>query len=308
VQHNRLKILAALVVCISCNTLSGRRTVGGAVDLTALGSVAAIYPHIPQQPDIVLEIDVAGLRAKPDLAMLWTRLSTIAGLSGANAFDGLSARADWDQVRTVVVASYAVGTANAQTLTLLQSTGDASPSKGAIAIASRLWALGPEALVAQALPSNERATGVLSSSWFALRQRAIIKGAPPGVVRVTAQLPSEARQGLSPLLGVDAVPSQLAAWLDIVDDAAMIIVTQHESNAQLQRWQRITQTLPQVSWARTLGLAPSLAQARWRSSNTWSQLTIVVAPGPWRRCIERMVAMLPPPGSLSHIPLTSGSP
>jgi hypothetical protein len=202
---------------------------------------------LPQGAQIVVEVDLARLRANPVIGAVVTRAlaapprpspdATPAGawlrfvLRGAppdeppgDPAGDASPLAAADQV---VLAAYGVGTAQAATLTLLAAPRDVP---GATRIADAAYAVGPPDWIAQA--EQRVALATTGHAAFAirpapelleLRAHAMPAEAPGASLRITARLSFDARIALTRETGIDTPPAQLSAWGDVVDDLAIVI-------------------------------------------------------------------------------------
>jgi hypothetical protein len=204
---------------------------------------------LPQGAQIVVEVDLARLRANPVIGAVVTRAiaappgptpdATPAGawlrfvLRGAppDASAGgngpaaeASPLAAADQV---VLAAYGVGTAQAATLTLLAAPREVP---GATRIADGAYAVGPPDWIAQtqqriALATTGQAAFAIrpAPELLELRAHAMPAEAPGASLRITARLSFDARIALTRQTGIDTPPAQLSAWGDVVDDLAIVI-------------------------------------------------------------------------------------
>jgi hypothetical protein len=201
---------------------------------------------LPQGAQIVVEVDLARLRANPVVGAVVTRAlaapprlaaaaAPAAGwlrsmLRGAPPDEppadpgGESPLAAADQM---VVAAYGVGTAQAATLTLLAAPRDVA---GTTRIAGGAYAIGPPEWIEQAQQRVALATtgeGALAirpaPELLELRAHAMPAEAPGASLRITARLSFDARIALVRQTGIDTPPAQLSAWGDVADDLAVVI-------------------------------------------------------------------------------------
>jgi hypothetical protein len=231
---------------------------GGPAPVPAVPSAAPVpagterlLAMLPQGAQVVVEVDLARLRANPVVGGVVTRAlaglvppdepagtpaaawlgSVLRGGAGAAAAapaaDAIRPEPPLAVADQVVFAAYGVGTAQAATLTVL-----AAPRAIADAtrIADGVYAVGPPAWVEQA--AQRVALATTGAAGFAihpapelaaLRGHAMPAEAPGASLRVTAQLSFDARIAFARLTGIDAAPAQLSAWGDVVDDAALVI-------------------------------------------------------------------------------------
>ena len=249
----------ALVMAVGC---------GGAAPPTSATPAAAqaeppptgterLLAMLPQGAQVVVELDLARLRANPVVGAVMTRALAGGGGGGAGG-DARAPAAAWlgavlrgeagagepaaavpgavpgavidsplaaaDQL---VLAAYGVGTAQAAALTVVAARGELA---GAARLADGVYALGPAEWVEQAqqrvalATTGEAAFAIHAApELLALRAHAVPAGAPGASLRVTAQLSFDARIALARLTGIDTAPAQLSAWGDVVDDLAIVI-------------------------------------------------------------------------------------
>ncbi len=244
-----------------------------------------LVAYVPAGAQLLVEIDVARLRANPvvgELVRLLVDTQTPID-AGVDLPPGLPP--SLQGVEAIVIASFLVGSVDAQTLTLLQ----VAPNHNVVGVAvgDGVVAVGPENLVARALLLGNAARGAtpahqLRATLIAARQRIELPGTDASVLRITAILSPAAAAALG-------VPTTLALWSDIVDDAAILISCPRASvDALAQRLQQFGQT----KMVRLLGLAPSLAQVRVQHTAPWSRIIVVITPGPLRRAVQRALATL----------------
>jgi hypothetical protein len=181
---------------------------------------------LPSGADLVVELDLARVRANPVVGSLYR--SAAARATGpspvALEFDALR---DAD---VVVIASYAVGTADAQTVTLL--AGDRLPDPGELGtrLDHRYAAFGPPDLInrVEAARAGHGPTVAGDAVFMQLRDAAMPERGESASVRIAARLPFDARIGLAGILGLDAVPAGLSLWADVVDDLAVVALLSGE--------------------------------------------------------------------------------
>lgn len=211
-----------------------------------LAGLERLLAMLPQGAQIVVEVDLARLRANPVVGAVVTRALSepprlAPGAAPAAAWlrsvlrgappdappadpGSASPLAVADQV---VLAAYGVGTAQAATLTLLAAPRDVA---SATQLAAGAYAIGPPEWIEQAQQRVALATA--GSAAFAirpapelleLRAHAMPVEAPGASLRITARLSFDARIALVRQTGIDTPPAQLSAWGDVVDDLALVI-------------------------------------------------------------------------------------
>ena len=205
---------------------------------------------LPQGAQIVVEVDLARLRANPVVGAVVTRAlaepprpapdaapaaawlrSVLRGAppgeppadpgTGSPAIIALAAAAQ------VVLAAYGVGTAQAATLTLLAAprevVGATRLADGAYAIGPPEWIEQVQQRIALATAGNAAFAIRPAPELLELRAHAMPPEAPGAALRITAQLSFDARIALVRQTGIDAPPARLSAWGDVVDDLALVI-------------------------------------------------------------------------------------
>jgi hypothetical protein len=273
---------------------------------------------LPQGAQVVVEIDLARLRANPVVGPVVTR--ALSGRTGELAGVPASPLAVADQL---VLAAYAVGTAQAATLTVLAAPHDIA---GATRLADGFYAVGPPEWVEQAQQrvalagTGESAFAIHAApELLALRGHAMPATAPGASLRITARLPFDARIALARQTGLDAAPAQLSAWADVVDDLALVIDCDaadpgsasggRRSDAARRLEATLRGALSAVAeqpTIRLLGLPPSLTGARFVARGTWVRAIIAIGPAHLRRVVERAAGLLgePPAAPAGPAPAT----
>jgi hypothetical protein len=263
---------------------------------------------LPQGAQVVIEIDLARLRANPTIGDVVTR-ALAERTADLPAGVPASPLAVADQV---VLAAYGVGTAQAATLTVLAAPRELADTTK---LADGFYALGPpewveqiEQRVALATTGEARFAITAPADLLELRRRAMPADAPGASLRVTARLPFDARVSLARQTGVDAAPAQLSAWGDVADDLALVIDcdaadpgsdpkghARHGSDAPKRLEATLRGALAAVSdqpMIRALGLPSSFAGARLVARGTWVRTIIAIGPAHLRRVVERAAALL----------------
>lgn len=246
-----------------------------------------LLAFVPPNADLVVEIDVARLRNNPALGELARKLidSDVPLAPQTSLPPGVPT--SLRGVDAIVLASYHVGGADAQTLTLLQ----AAPGQrvAGVTVAPGIVAVGPENLAASAvlLGGNPTLQNQLTTTLAKTRQHASLAGSSGAVLRIAAHL--------TPAVAADLrVPIDVAVWSDVVDDAVLIVACpKADAPAVLQRLQH-TARLPLLGM---LGLAPSLADATLQPMGAWSRVVVVVQPNRLRRVVQRATAVLGKPNA-----------
>jgi len=280
-----------------------------------------ILAMLPQGAQVVVELDLARLRANPVVGEVVTRAlaERTADLPAGVPASPLAAA---DQV---VLAAYGVGTAQAATVTVLAAGHELA---GTTKIADGFYAIGPPEWVEQVQQRVAFATTGLAKfaisaapELLELRRHAMPEHAPGASLRVTARLPFDARIALARQTGLDAAPAQLSAWADVADDLALVVDCDatdpgnrpggaHGSDASRRLQASLRGLLAAVAdeaTVRALGLGSSLAGTRLVAQGTWVRMIIAVGPAHLHRIVERAAALLgaatpaspPPPPAAS---------
>jgi len=303
-------LAVALPAVVACGGEPGAKI---AAKLSATAAPAApitvterILAMLPAGAQVVVEVDLARLRANPVVGDVVTRAlaERTAELPAGVPASPLAAT---DQM---VLAAYGVGTAQAATLTVLAAGHDL---EGTTKLADGFYAVGPPEWVDQAqqrvaLATTGEAKFAISAppELLELRRHAMPANAPGASLRVTARLPFDARIALARQTGLDAAPAQLSAWGDVVDDLALIVDCDstdpgnrpsgsHGSDAPRRLEASLRGVLAAVSEepaVRALGLPSSLTGAKLVVRGAWVRTIIAIGPAHLHRVVERAAALL----------------
>jgi len=271
------------------------------------GVAEGILAMLPPGAQVVVELDLARLRANPVVGAVVTR-ALAERTEDLPAGVPASPLAIADQL---VLAAYGVGTAQAATLTVLAAPREIPDASR---LADGFYAIGPADWVDQAqqrvalAATGERKLAIAApAELLELRRRAMPASAPGASLRVTALLSFDARVALARLTGLDAAPAQLSAWADVADDLALVVDCDaadpgnrdpgHRSDAR-----RLEATLrgalaaaAEQPMVRSLGLPSSLAGAKLVSRGSWVRAIIAIGPAHLQRVVERATALLAAP-------------
>ncbi|HEU4730955.1 MAG TPA: hypothetical protein VFT22_23840 [Kofleriaceae bacterium] len=309
--HRTLVVLA--VTAVACG---GRAQVAARQDRPASAPTAPldkILAMLPAGAQVVIEIDLARLRANPVIGEVVTR-ALAERTEDLPAGVPASPLAAADQV---VLAAYGVGTAQAATLTVLAAPreipGTARVADGFYAVGPPDWVEQVQARVALATTGESRFAISAAPELLELRDHAMPPNAPGASLRVTARLSFDARVALARQTGLDAAPARLSAWADVADDLGLIVDCDAEDPGSRGRdaggaagkagapeaSRRLAATLRGALEAvadqpavRALGLPSSLAGARLIARGSWVRTIILVGPAHLRRVVERAARML----------------
>jgi hypothetical protein len=326
-------LAAAMLVAVACG--GAPRPVVTATPEAAPSTVTErILAMLPEGAQVVVEIDLARLRANPVVGEVVTRglAERTADLPAGVPASPLAAS------EQVVLAAYGVGTAQAATLTVLAADHDLA---GTTKIAEGFYAIGPPDWVDQA--QQRVAFATTGEAKFAihaapelleLRRRAMPAHAPGASLRITARLPFDARIALARQTGLDAAPAQLSAWGDVADDLALVVDCdaadpgnrpegrsggrsggQSGSARGADAPRRLEASLrgalaavSETPAARLLGLPSSLTGAKFVAHGSWVRTIIAIGPAHLRRIVERATALLGAPAPASSPATAPASP
>lgn len=308
----------------------------------------ALLAMLPAGAEVVIELDLERARKNAVIGGLVGKLLDLDGptapAAGADPLANLAA-APLARARSLIVASYRVGSADAGSLTLLRCDGPAAAQAaalGATALSDDVLAIGPPELVEQALLVAAAAIPAGSAqlrSLLALRAKPMPEGATGAVLRVTAELSFEARLSLARQTQLEAPPARLALWADVADDVAVVVMADSrdedaaspraatarggkagkagkaERSPQQRAADRLAAALtgalaelardPRLS---ALGLGPPLRNAQLSQAGTWVQLIVLIGPERLRRAVERAGIWLALPLATSPSPVVPAPP
>ena len=258
---------------------------------------------LPAGAELLVEIDLARLRANPVVGEVATR--ALANIGDDAQLPGLPMAVQGSPLATadlVVLAAYGVGTAQAASVTLLATKDEID---GATRLSPEVVVLGPPEWVAQlearaAIAAREPLAPSLAL--MPLRDHAMPAKAPGAVLRLTAQLPFDARVSLARQLGLPTAPAQLSIWGDVVDDLAIIIDADAADPGDKDvkdAADRLAQAIRSLLAAagdepalHVLGLTGALRDVRMIDQRSWVRTIITVGPRQLARAVERARAML----------------
>ncbi|HEY4181528.1 MAG TPA: hypothetical protein VGM90_31995 [Kofleriaceae bacterium] len=296
--------LAILVLIAACGGSSKHPTTSMAETFEAKGPTDRILALLPDGAQVIVELDLARLRANPVVGALVT--SAILGGAG----DRLPAEVAAEPLATadaLVLAAYGVGTGKAATVIVL-ATKNAVPNgvplgEGLVALGPSDWTGQLEARAAIAGVTNGDAPKIMPpKDMMEVRDHAIPPKAPGSSFRLTARLPFDARVELARELNLDTVPSELSIWADFVDDFAIIIDADagdggKASKDDVKRLDKATRRmligLTSEPAVKLLGLVPSIENARITAQGAWLRTIVVVGPDRLSRVVERAKTMMP---------------
>jgi hypothetical protein len=254
----------------------------------------------PDGAQLIVEIELARLRANPVVGDLAAKA---LGQLGADAkLPGLPMAVQGSPLanaQQIVMAAYGVGTAQAATLTILETKDNLADSTR---IGDDLVAIGPDDWVGQLearAAIDAQHPLVPPEDLMRLRDHAMPQGATGAVIRVTARLGFDARIAFARQTGLDAAPAQLSIWGDVADDLAIVIDADASDGKDKDAARRMAHTLrgtlgvlAEEPTVRALGVPTSLTDARLVTQGTWVRAVMAVGPRHLARAVERARAML----------------
>ncbi len=277
--------LAALAACGG----AGSGGAGAAVNPPERAVTAgdALLAQLPIGADVVVEIDLARLRANPVVGALATEL-----LVGTPDVPGAPA-APLGGASAVAFGAYHVGTPAAGTITIVAG---GTPPPEAIELGGDRWALAVEGDTAAILATDAGGPSAASDAALQTARAWAMPAAAEGAsVRVAARLGADARAGLAQALGIEAAPAVVSVWGDVADDLAVIVRLADQPHGKSPRWLpgvaralARAASLPQVN---ALGLSRPIHDAEVRREKAGVTVTMIVAPGRLRRAVDRWRAL-----------------
>ncbi len=250
-----------------------------------------LMAYAPAGADVVLELDLARLRANPVVGPTVALVGQQARAFG----EEFNVLRDAD---AVLLASYDVGAPEAVTLTLV-SGGEVSLS-GGLPLADGVRALGPPALLeeVQKVRSGAREPLADDVELAEIRATAMPEAATGAALRIAARLDFDARVGLASMFDLDAVPVTFAVWGDVADDLAIIALmsgTQTRDGAALasaaQAWRAQAARQP---WSRALLVAQAIGRMEVAQVGAGARAVLVIGPSRLERLSRRMQQALGP--------------
>lgn len=242
----------------------------------------------PSGADVVLEIDLARLRANVVVGGVLTALA--APDEAANRGD-LLARAE-----SLLVCVYGVGDVAKQLIVVQASDGEEFP--GAAAIGGGRFAVGDPDLVARAVAvgSGQGESVLADAETLRLRASVMPEKAEFASLRGVVMLDFDARVEVASRTGMSAVPVSIALWGDVVDDLAVVAQVTGDSDASPERLSAalagLRERVAKQPLVRFLGLAPALAAARLTRSGGTVRVVLVLTPKRLELLAKRLVLQL----------------
>ncbi len=296
--------LVMAVVMVGCGGGTSTSSTTQVIPERALTVGDALLTSLPAGAEILVELDLARLRANPIIGGIATDL-----LAAPPAIAG-APEAPIDGATAVALAAYRVGTPAATTITVV--AGGTRPSE-AVDLGDGRWALALEGDVADLLATAGGAPSIASdAALMTVRAWAMPPAAEAASLRVAAHLTPEARTALADAHALDAAPAVVSVWGDVVDDLALVVRLADQPHRARPVWApalgRLLARAAADPALGALGLQRPIAEAEIRREKTGVTVTVLVAPGRLRRAVERWHSHRPPPGSPSPVSLSPISP
>ena len=274
--------LAALAACGG----AGSGGAGATVNLPERAATAgdALLAQLPIGAEIVVELDLARLRANPVVGALAADV-----FAGAPEVPGGAPAPTLDDAVAVAFGAYNVGTPAASTITVVAG---GTPPPEAIELGDDRWALALEGDTAAILATDAGSPSAAGDAALQTARAWAMPAAAEGAsLRVAARLGDDARAGLAQVLGIETAPAVVSVWGDVADDLAVIVRLADRPHGKKPAWLpgvarslARAAALPQVN---ALGLSRPLHDAEIRREQTGVTVTLIVAPGRLRRAVDR---------------------
>jgi hypothetical protein len=259
----------------------------------ATGGEAALA-LLPAGADVVVEIDLARARANPLVGPVVDRWVGAAAALDRGGLP-LGPPPPLDGAAWVVLAAYGIGGDDATTVTLL-APGLGVEVPGAVKLTDGIVALAPPAWIDRLRAVTAATSAAADHTLLALRGRAMPSEATGAVLRMTARLSADARIAFAGMLGVEPAPRAISAWVDVADDAAMVLDLDARDPSDPAATRRLRTALERLLHQiaarpeiRSLGLAPPFARTRIVAVNrsTWLRVVTHVSPGRLRWAVAQ---------------------
>ena len=301
-----MKLALALVVAlIACGGRGPRGPGGGRAIRAPTTTAERMIAMLPDGAQLLVEIDLARLRANPVIGPVVTK--ALADLGEDTKLPGLPIAVQGSPLGhadVVMLAAYGVGTAQAASVVILGTKAEVA---GAVRLADGIVALGPEEWTSQLearAAIAEHAPLAPSLALMPLRDHAMPAKAPGAAFRLTAQLSFDARVALARQTGLETAPAQISIWADVADDLAIIMDTDAADPGDKKAKdaaERLSRSINTVLAAagnepilKALGLTGALRDVRMVTQRNWVRTIITVGPRQLERTVERARAMLGP--------------
>ncbi len=307
----------ALLLCVAAcgHGAAGVAAGAGPGGPRVLGDADRLVGLLPDGAQVIVELDLARLRANPVVGDVVRRALDDVAVSTDVELPMKLPTSPLSATTVVVLAAYGVGTAQAATITLLATTGEVP---GGRRVGAGVVALGPDSWLdqvdARAAVAGRAPGGQLgpSADMIKLRDHAMPEGATGAAIRLTARLSFDARIALARQTGVELAPAQMSAWADVADDFALVVDADagREAPKKLASMLRgVLATVADAPALRALGLPNALRDARQVKHGTWVRTIVAIGPAQLRRAVARANTLLGPEhvGSGGSAAVGSGS-
>lgn len=294
--------LAALVVLAACSVKRPTAPETSFLPPKPATTADRMVRLLPDGAQVVVELDLARLRANAVVGPIVTRALEVIAVQG-DALPGKVPTAPLAVTDEIVLAAYGVGTSNAGTITLLATKTDLP---GARRLAPDLVAIGQDAWLDQLearVAIDARTPLPIPKELDDLRTHATPDGATGAFLRITARLGFDARVALARQVGIDVAPARLSVWADVADDFAMVVDADatdpgekgsKSATAKLAATMRRTMLeIARTDMAGTLGVPNSFADAHQAQQGTWVRTIVAIGPQHLKRAMDRAGSLLP---------------
>jgi hypothetical protein len=298
--------LSLALVIAACGGHSASTTLPPRAPDKPLTAADRILPLLPDGAQVVVELDLARLRANQVVGSVATRaLERLGADSHVPGLPFTVTGSPLGGADAVVYAVYGVGSDHPATIMILATHADVP---GGVRLTPDFVALGPEDWVSQVAARsaiNDKTPLTAPAELLALRDHAMPKEATGAIVRVTARLPFDARIAFAQHIGLEMAPARLSLWADIADDLAIVVDADaadpgdHAGKDAARRLAHVVRGALNAAaddpMVRTLGVPNSLADAHLIAQGTWVRAIIAIGPRHLARAVERATQLLQGP-------------
>ncbi len=248
----------------------------------------SLLAFAPLGADLLLELDLARLRANP----------VVGGLLTAVAAPGDDQRVDLlQQAEVALLCVYDIGGVPKQ---LIIMRGTAKRLPGTVTLGEHIFAVGDDELLARASGIQGQKESVLADlALLRIRGRAMPAKAKSASLRVSIRLDFDARVAIASKLSLSDVPISIALWGDVVDDLAMVAHLASDEQADVPRLERAMRGLGSRFAAnrllRYLGLSVPIREARVQGGDKLVVVTLLVGPKRLQYVVSRLLKHLSKP-------------
>lgn len=258
----------------------------------------ALLAMAPPGADVVVELDLARLRANPVVGPVVEELGRrlLGAVAGTVDDSGASSTSADDWLRAteaVLLCAYHVGQDSAVTVTLIRGSaplGERLDGQTSV-LASGEWVARVRSVRAGETPplSEDRAL-------MRIRTQAMPERAEGGFLRAAARLSFQARVELASRLDLDAVPATVSLWSDVADDFALVTElrgTEPQDGVTLERSVAAAlEQLVRLPWIRARYLHFTLRAVDISAHLANARVLLVIGPQRLRNLIARVMRSL----------------